>query len=43
MDRAAAGVKLARLVKLGSVPVQFAGAYEYNFDDDEWRPSGRSA
>jgi hypothetical protein len=34
------GVKLARLVKFGKLPVQFAGGYEYNFADDfvapEW-------
>ena len=29
------GVKLARLVKFGGLPVQFSGAYEYNFDDDD--------
>jgi hypothetical protein len=28
------GVKVARLVKFGKVPVQFAGGYEYNFADD---------
>jgi hypothetical protein len=32
------GVKLARLVKFGKVPVQFAGGYEYNFADDYVAP-----
>jgi len=32
------GVKLARLVKFGKLPVQFAGAYEYNFADDYIAP-----
>ncbi len=32
------GVKLARLVKLGKLPVQFSGAYEYNFADDYVAP-----
>ena len=27
------GVKLAKLVKFGKLPVQFSGAYEYNFAD----------
>jgi hypothetical protein len=34
------GVKLAKLMKLGKLPVQFSGSYEYNFQDDfvapEW-------
>jgi hypothetical protein len=32
------GVKLAKLVKFGGLPVQFSGAYEYNFDDDDVEP-----
>ena len=32
------GVKLAKLVKFSGLPVQFAGAGEYNFDDDEVIP-----
>jgi hypothetical protein len=32
------GVKLARLVKFGKLPVQFAGGYEYNFADDYVAP-----
>jgi len=32
------GVKLAKLVKFGKVPVQFAGGYEYNFADDYVAP-----
>ena len=32
------GVKLAKLVKFGKLPVQFAGAYEYNFADDYAAP-----
>ena len=32
------GVKLARLVKFGKLPVQFAGAYEYHFADDYVAP-----
>ena len=32
------GVKLARLVKFGKLPVQFAGGYEYNFADDYAAP-----
>lgn len=32
------GVKLAKLVKLGGLPVQFSGAYEYNFQDDYVAP-----
>ena len=32
------GVKVARLVKLGKLPVQFAGAYEYNFANDYVAP-----
>jgi hypothetical protein len=32
------GVKLAKLVKFGKLPVQFAGAYEYNFADDYVAP-----
>ena len=28
------GLKLAKLVKFGKRPVQFSGAYEYNFADD---------
>ena len=28
------GVKVAKLVKFGKLPVQFSGAYEYNFQDD---------
>ena len=34
------GIKLAKLLKLGNVPTQFSGAYEYYFADDyvgsEW-------
>ena len=29
------GIKLAKLVKFGPMPVQFSGAYEYNFADNE--------
>jgi hypothetical protein len=32
------GVKLAKLVKFGKLPVQFAGAYECNFADDYVAP-----
>jgi hypothetical protein len=32
------GLKLANLVKFGALPVQFSGAYEYNFADDEVAP-----
>jgi len=32
------GVKLAKLIKLGTLPVQFAGSYEYNFVDDYVSP-----
>ncbi|HLF98422.1 MAG TPA: hypothetical protein VI457_14880 [Methylococcaceae bacterium] len=32
------GVKLAKLIKLGGLPVQFAGSYEYNFADDYVAP-----
>lgn len=32
------GLKLAKLVKFGAMPVQFSGAYEYNFADDEVAP-----
>jgi len=32
------GVKLAKLVKFDKLPVQFSGAYEYNFADDEVAP-----
>ena len=32
------GVKLAKLVKLGQLPVQFSGAYEYNFANDYVAP-----
>ena len=32
------GIKLARLTRLGGVPVQFAGSYEYNFADDDVAP-----
>jgi hypothetical protein len=32
------GVKLAKLVKFGKLPVQFAGGYEYNFADDYVAP-----
>jgi hypothetical protein len=32
------GLKLAKLVKLGKLPVQFSGAYEYNFADDYVAP-----
>lgn len=28
------GAKVAKLVRFGTLPVQFAGAYEYNFADD---------
>jgi hypothetical protein len=34
------GVKVAKLVRFGKLPVQLSGAYEYNFADDlpapEW-------
>ena len=32
------GIKLAKLVKFGKLPVQFSGAYEYNFADDYVAP-----
>jgi hypothetical protein len=32
------GVKLAKLVKFSSTPVQFSGAFEYNFADDYVAP-----
>jgi hypothetical protein len=32
------GVKLANLVKFGQLPVQFSGAYEYNFANDYVAP-----
>jgi len=32
------GIKLAKLVKFGKLPVQFAGSYEYNFADDYVAP-----
>jgi hypothetical protein len=32
------GVKLAKLVKFSSMPVQFSGAFEYNFTDDYVAP-----
>jgi hypothetical protein len=32
------GVKLAKLVKFGKLPVQFAGGYEYNFANDYVAP-----
>jgi len=32
------GVKLAKLVTFGKLPVQFSGAYEYNFADDFTAP-----
>jgi len=32
------GVKLAKLVKIGGLPVQFAGSYEHNFVDDYVAP-----
>jgi hypothetical protein len=32
------GVKLAKLVKFGQLPVQFAGSYEHNFADDYVAP-----
>ena len=32
------GVKVAKLTKFGSVPVQFIGSYEYNFADDYVAP-----
>lgn len=32
------GVKVAKLVKFGQLPVQFSGAYEYNFQDDYVAP-----
>jgi hypothetical protein len=35
------GVKLAKLVKFGNMPVQFSGAYEYNFADDYVAPNGQ--
>jgi hypothetical protein len=33
------GIKLAKLVKFGKLPVQFSGAYEYNFADDHVAPA----
>jgi len=37
------GLKLNKLTKFGNRPVQFSGAYEYNFQDDyaapEWTVS----
>ena len=32
------GLKLAKMVKFGKRPVQFAGAYEYNFANDDVAP-----
>jgi len=32
------GLKLAKLIKFGKLPVQFAGSYEYNFADDYVSP-----
>jgi hypothetical protein len=32
------GMKLAKLVKFGALPVQFVGSYEYNFADDYVTP-----
>ena len=32
------GMKLAKLIKLGALPVQFVGSYEYNFADDYVAP-----
>lgn len=32
------GMKVAKLVKFGDLPVQFSGSYEYNFADDEVAP-----
>jgi hypothetical protein len=32
------GMKVAKLVKLGDLPVQFSGSYEYNFADDDVAP-----
>lgn len=32
------GLKVSKLVKLGQLPVQFAGSYEYNFADDYVSP-----
>lgn len=32
------GMKLAKLVKFGALPVQFVGSYEYNFADDYITP-----
>jgi len=32
------GIKLAKLVKLGDLPVQFSGACEYNFANDYVAP-----
>jgi hypothetical protein len=32
------GIKLAKLVKFGKLPVQFSGAYEYNFADNYVTP-----
>lgn len=32
------GMKLAKLIKFGALPVQFAGSYEYNFADDYVTP-----
>jgi len=33
------GVKLAKLVKFGQLPVQFVGSYEHNFADDYAAPA----
>ena len=32
------GVKVAKLLRPGGMPLQLAGSYEYNFDDDEAAP-----
>ena len=32
------GMKVAKLVRFGAMPVQFSGAYEYNFADDAVAP-----
>ena len=31
-------MRLAKLVKIGKLPVQFSGAYEYNFADTFFGP-----
>ena len=32
------GAKVAKLVKIGGIPTQLSGSYEYNFADDEVAP-----